>query len=308
MKFNSSEVDSFAQSTLKTFNLNGINIDTKKALAEIQKEIELDLDELNTDEVKEIRHERMQVGTANDYAEHLINLDNSNKVICGIRFIGGDPKLPFVNLTANFQITSKAHGQELYQKLASHFKVFSPLYFCFWTPKQIDADMIGSVYLVSSAKQINKRRPWDIEKDLELVQVTNSSYYSWYEMAYEDFHAEKPDLKSKVTLNSRSTMDESLKEGLLYFAKINGESIGLIAAVRRNFLGSAGIYFNEILIDRKWIGKGFAKAIQRKFVATISEDEEMIWGTIDHNNLPSFKTATSNGRIPIRYENFVKLV
>jgi hypothetical protein len=122
-----------------------------------------------------------------------------------------------------------------------------------------------------------------------------------------EFHHDNPDLKWKVTLNSKETMNESFEQGLLFFAKINNEKIGLIAAIRENFLGRPGIYFNEIFISKKWREKGLAKIVQRQFLEEVCCDNEVIWGTIDAANSPSYRTALSNGRIPIRYESFFEL-
>jgi len=89
----------------------------------------------------------------------------------------------------------------------------------------------------------------------------------------------------------------------MYEVYMKGKKIGLIAEERSPFLGHSGVYFHEIFISKKWKGKGLAKAIQRKFV----NDDDFIWGTIDAQNLPSYKTALVNKRRPIRFECFLKI-
>ena len=91
------------------------------------------------------------------------------------------------------------------------------------------------------------------------------------------------------------------------FVEIEGERVGLIAGERSPFLGHDGIYFHEIFVSQKWKGKGLAKIIQRKYVDQFTEGHEFVWGTIDHFNLPSFKTAEGNGRKAVRFENFVEI-
>ena len=114
-------------------------------------------------------------------------------------------------------------------------------------------------------------------------------------------------LKDKVTINSKKVMQDSIEDGLLKSVLLNGKRIGLIAAKISKFLGYNGMYFNEIFIDKNFKGKGLAKAIQRKFIQEFSRSNEFIWGTIDSQNLPSFKTALANGRKPIRFECFVPI-
>ncbi len=64
-------------------------------------------------------------------------------------------------------------------------------------------------------------------------------------------------------------------------------------------------YFNEIFITEAFAGQGFGKALQRKFIAQCSAPDDIVWGTIDARNLPSFCTAKANQRLPISYESFL---
>lgn len=128
-----------------------------------------------------------------------------------------------------------------------------------------------------------------------------------YERIRSEFESFKPRLKKRVTVNSIESMRESIDQGLLYEAHLDGQRVGLIAGERSSFLGHPGIYFQEIFISKDFKGIGLAKALQRKFVRESSNDGEYIWGTIDSLNLPSYRTAIGNGRIPIRYECFLKI-
>ena len=150
--------------------------------------------------------------------------------------------------------------------------------------------MRGSTYLVTKAFKMREISAWKSEDELELFQVQDESYYDWYKEGYDRFHQERPDLKNKVLVNALEDMSGCLEDGLIYEAFYQNEKIGLIAAEMSPLLGHRGIYFHEIFVDQEWKGKGFAKAIQRKFVDQVAYDND-IWGTIDHYNIPSYKTA-----------------
>jgi len=62
-----------------------------------------------------------------------------------------------------------------------------------------------------------------------------------------------------------------------------------------------------MVICEHWKGQGLAKAIQRKFVDENSKQTDVVWGTINSANLPSYKTAAANRRIPIRCESFFEI-
>lgn len=288
----------FALAVLKTYDLTGLKIDKEKALDSIKDQIEQEFKELNSNEVKKVRQQYFKIGEPDDYGEFLLEIGNNKKVICGIRHFGRNPDYPFINCTPNFEITSKTEAKVVADQIKKRFEKFNPLWFNFWSAKEIEVDFIGSVYLVSQFDGAEKN-----EMTLELIK--DESYYDWYESGYEEFHQERPELRAKVTLNDQEVMNESLEQGLLFYAKKGEQRIGLIAGVRSDFLGHPGLYFNEIFVAKEFRGKGLAKSIQSKFLNDNAAAGEIIWGTIDHHNKPSYQTAIANKRKPIRYECFL---
>lgn len=309
MKLNELELSSFARAELNTYNLETLNLDNELALRSIRDDLRVEIEDLNCFETMKARFDYFKVkgATPGDYQERVLNFDGEKKVIYGIRNFGGDPSLPFIHLIPNFKVDSKELAISIYKRVEKSFQCFSPLYLSFQSNSKLDVDFIGSVHILEKAKRISDSKKWEQEDLLELIQIENNSYYEWYKKGYENFHAEIPSLSRKVTLNSMDTMSESLEQGLLYYVKYKGEIMGLIAAERSPFLGHLGLYFNEIFISKEYKGKGLAKAIQRKFVESFTTGEEYIWGTIDLENIPSLKTALSNGRRPVRYECFINI-
>lgn len=309
MKLHKDDVQLFALAALQTFDLNGLEINDKLASRELSSELESDFADLNSETTLEARWKYFNISNAKplDYQEKILKLDDDKKVIYGIRHMGENRELPFIQFYPNFTIKNKSEAFEIYEKLKSEFKVFKPLWVCFWANRTNDADFFGSSYMVSTTKRIKELKTWEQEKELELRKIIDDSYYEWYKKGYEKFHLDVPELAKKVTLNSLDSMKDSLEQGLLHYVLYKGEKIGLIAGERSPLLGHEGIYFHEIYIDKKWKGKGLAKAIQRKFVTKLAHENDYIWGTIDSSNLPSYKTAIANGRRPVRVECFVNL-
>ena len=308
MKLASNDVQAFAQAEFNTFDLSDFSLNEDVAIKELQDEIMTEWGELNSTEVMKSRHNYFQIPETriSDYSERLFDLGGEKKVIYGIRHMGGDRDIPFIQLKPNFTIKDSKEAFQVYQDLKSELNVFKPLFLSFWSAKKMNVDFIGSTYLVTTAKEIKELSSWSGEKSLKFQRVTDDSYYDWYKNGYEKFHYKNPELEKKVTLNSFDSMKDSREQGLLYEVYIEGEKIGLISGEGTSLLGHQGIYFHEIFIDEKWRGKGLAKVIQRKFLTLNAQDDDFIWGTIDDSNLPSYKTALSNGRRPIRYECFIK--
>lgn len=303
------DVLNFAHEELNTFDLTNLEIDTNIAIKGLSDEIVSEWNELNSLEVLESRCKYFAVPntTSSDYAEKLLALSSDMKIIYGIRHMGGNKEMPFINLKSNFRISSAKQAISIYNNIKDEFIAFNPLYLSFWSPTKVDVDFVGSIYLVANSSKIKAMKPWDSEASLNLKKVLDDSYYDWYKSGYEEFHKDRPDLEKKVTVNSLESMRDSLEQGLMYKVYLDGEQIGLIAAEKSKFLGHYGLYFHEIFITKKWKGKGLAKAIQRKFIEMNTENDDFIWGTVDSHNLPSYKTAQSNNRKAIRFECFIKL-
>ncbi|MFG1484590.1 hypothetical protein ABMA77_00890 [Halobacteriovorax sp. RZ-1] len=307
MNLNKNDVCSFAQAQLNTFNLSELEIAKELALRSISVEIEEEFEELNSIEVMQARHSHFCVSgvLVEDYAERIIELESDKKLVYGIRHMSGNIDIPFVQLLANFSLTTK-EALELYESVKPQFTKFNPLYICFHSSVELeDVDMIAATHMVTSSREIKKLNAWPYEEKLSFKIIRDDSYHAWYKKGYEDFNREVPELSKRVVANSHESMEGSMEQGLLQLVFLGGQQIGLIAAERSAFLGHDGIYFHEIFIDKNWKGKGLAKAIQRKFVAENTNETDFVWGTIDHSNLSSYKTALSNGRKPVRYENFV---
>lgn len=307
MNLNDLSVQEFARTELNTFNLKEFNLNESLALNELSKEIRSEWEELNSSEVKKSRWEFFKIpGTKpEDYSERLLTLKDGRKLIYGIRHFGGDCNLPFVSLRPNFKIKRLEDTLELYRLIKDELAPFRAQSLCFWSNQQLVIGQIHSTYLVATASEIKAMKPWSEEANLVLRASADDSYYDYYKLGYKKFHLERPDLKSKVTLNSLDIMEASREQGLLYEVFYQGSRMGLIAAERSSLLGHEGLYFNEIFIETRWKGKGLAKALQRKFVHQYARDEDLIWGTIDSSNVPSYQTAIRNGRRAIRFESFV---
>ncbi|MCJ8347244.1 hypothetical protein MJH12_17015 [bacterium] len=302
-------ISSFGPALSQTFDLKSFDLDKSKVLNFLNDELQQELLELNTKKVSTSRCTFFKVdGTDPEhYLNRLYSLPRGGQVICGIRHFGGNPNLPFLKINPNFKVDSKKKALEIYSSLQGDFQLFDPKYLSFWSNEHLSVDFIGSVYMVSSSKQMKQLIPWPMESKIELIDIKDDSYYPWYQKVYEDFAIEHPDLSEKVLVNSKELMHQSLEQNLLKLVTFDQEVMGLIAAEKLSFLGHEGLYFNEILICKEFKTRGLAKAIQRKFVQQFTSNDCYIWGTIDSTNLPSFKTALANGRAAIRYECFVNL-
>ena len=299
-------IASFAQAEWESFDLREIALDESKAMQALADDLCRAFTDLNSGATRQKRHERFAVPetTPEDYSERLIELGPERHVICGIRHMNLNPKHPFIQLRANFALSGTEQIQRIFSCIEAHFSVFDPMYVAVNAPRPIGS-MVAQVHLVQRAGVIQAMPPWSTEAVVEIRQVTNQSYFEAYQGAYARFHQHHPELTELVPVNQLDLMEASREAGLLYAMHVDGQQAGLIAAAKSDFLGLPGLYFNELVIWGPHIGKGYAKALQRKFILECASPETIVWGTIHARNVPSSKTALANKRRPIRYESFV---
>lgn len=245
--------------------------------------------------------------------------------IFGIRFLNGNPKEPFVGVVPDFTPNSgqvlrnsaivpgsfsELNQISLFKKLAiKHFSVFSPKYIQVW----FQPSMVNSVDLPRNTN-ISRRvvagfvndilyREFSLPSGVSLESTKSDSYFDWYKNTYSEFHLDNPHYRDLIPVNTKEEMDESLSEGLLYWAKVDGEKMGLIGGVSSDLLGANGLYMNEVLLAKKFRGQGYAPIIQRLFIEQQKKRNfDLVWGTIDAQNKPSTKSALRVGRKSIREE------
>jgi hypothetical protein len=283
-------------------------IDEQRAIDALKDDVAASYADLNSASAKSKRHARFQIPhtTPEDYSERLVELDSERHVICGIRHMNLNPERPFIDLRANFRLSGAEIIEDIYWEIQTFFTVFEPGHISVQTSKPIGSSL-GSVHMVQRAQVIQDLAPWPTESKIHLKRVTSQTYFDWYRAGYASFHERNADMTEHVPANPLETMEESREAKLLYYMMIDGQRAGLIAAVQSDFLGHPGLYFNEIFITEECTGKGLGKALQRKFVAQCSSPDEIVWGTIDTLNLPSYKTARANKRMPIRHESFIPI-
>lgn len=303
-------LDDFAKVSMSTYNLEKLNLDYAAVIKALSSEIKLDFEVLNRKDTKTARFNFFNIPDTKeeDYTEYLVKILDKGYVIGGIRHFNSQPEEPFVNMLTSFKLSDTEELLELYKAFFSEkLGVFKPQYIRYYSSKKIESDRNGIIYLVQESSTIKSKVKFEKEDEIDLVIPEATSYYDWYAREYKIFHQANPTLVQSVPMNTKDLMEESRRKGLLRVVKFQEETIGLIAALPTEFLGRKGICFIEILIKERWRNRGLGKAIQRKYIDSIKNADEIVWGTIDANNEASLNTALANSRMEIRYENFIKI-
>lgn len=306
---NKNQLKAFAKITLSTYAINDFDLDLSIAETFIAKELQKEFEELNNTKVKEARLNFFQVPntTLSHYDEKIVKIKGKGNLICGIRHLNSNADNAFIDIKTDFYTSKKDLVEIYYTHLQKTFKVFKPKYLRYYSKNAILSNEINLCCLVQKASIIKNEILWEKENSLNLISPINQAYYKWYVDEYNKFHQNNKTLKDKVPINSIAEMEESNQANLLKIVQYKGEEIGLIASLRKNYLGHNAIYFIDFLLKDQWKGKGFAKAIQRKYINEFANENDIIWGTIDNANKSSMATAIANKRKAVRFENFIRI-
>jgi hypothetical protein len=242
-----------------------------------------------------------------DYYTHFIELENNRAVISSIYFRKERGNLfPFIQIVhKNFDF-STIRKNEL-DKIINWYNAFNPEFIRFYEHDlresmtihdyKITGESIVAAGHIATIK--HHIRP-DNYGDISLENVRDMDFYENYSREYEDILRENRHLRNFLNKESYETMKRLVEINFVYKIIIDGETAGIFAVDK-----TIEKYFNSFLVVeeilyKKFRGRGYAPAAQRKIIDTIiAGSSEMIQGTIHPQNLASLKTALKNNRVLI---------
>lgn len=240
-----------------------------------------------------------------DYYTHLIDLGGDKAVISTINFRNIEGKyIPFIHiLHKNFDFFT-INEKDL-DTIINRYKIFKPEFIGFYKHDlrentiiqgySVTGDSIVVAGHIDTIKQLPKPEKY-YEISIEIIK--NMDFYETYSIEYDDFLKGNLPVHNMVNKESAETMDALIKKNFVYKIIIDNEYAGIFAVNK-----TKEKYFNSYLIAeeilfKKFRGRGFAPAVQRKVIDNLNAGrEELIFGTIHPQNSASLKTALKNERV-----------
>jgi hypothetical protein len=128
--------------------------------------------------------------------------------------------------------------------------------------------------------------------DIELKPASSLDFYPDLVRIYDGLKDESPHTLKPEPISSLET---SLKQGLVYEAFIKGQWAGMMSAQLLTERFYSGVFIVEEALDRQYRGQGYAPAMQRKFIDQL-EGDQLVFGEILWWNERSRRTAMRVGR------------
>jgi len=227
------------------------------------------------------------------------------EAVTSIRFVGGDLTKPAVFLIhKDFELDSQVKVKEMGAFLYREYELFTPKRFRWFSSKEvvdlsglgegIEGDLGYYTGFLSDLKNAPKSE--NFEK-IELVVSASLDWYERYENSYQEMYKTNPFFVEMASVESREALQDMMDKGLLFEVLVEGTWAGIIGVceARRKYLAGYEVYEEYLLVEFR--GKKLASAVQRHLIERLpSTANEMLYGTIHHQNIPSIKTAKRCGR------------
>lgn len=253
---------------------------------------------------------------SSEYKTRLINGDNGNIALCGIRFRGMDISQPFVTVTTTLKPLSINSINILVDNISKAFEAFKPQYVQFYIPSYLDIEPANfssahwdNRILATSLDTLTENAVQDIacpsHTKCELLSANSLTFYKQYEMAYNKLLDDSPQHAVMMELKPIEDMRIWMAQGFINLLYVNDELAGVIIVEPDNSLGMTGFYIIENIIFSQYRGQGLGKWIQQVVIYQLVNNQssqlkrkktDMLFGTIHFDNTSAIQCAKSVGR------------
>jgi len=250
-----------------------------------------------------------------DYKNQIIELSPTHTIMCGIRFFNLDLKRAYINIEhTNFEEWDMDLFNSAAVAIKKKYEKFNPFAYRILSADEyrnkypnlkFTKDLSYYVGLKGNILSLEKPIKYDL---IELVKPVNLDFYSLYQGLVEFYIDENPGAQDYVFALSKKDIERLHNEQTLFSIYIDEQWAGLTAVERATEKYLEGYLIVEECLIKKFRGKNFGSAMQRKLIEFMPGDEyTLIFGEIHENNLPSRKTASRNGLIRSGTHYFIHL-
>ena len=229
-------------------------------------------------------------------------------VLAGPRYLGRDPNLPFVMVTASDRPLSSADHADLEAVARGHFAAFSPGFAMLTTAEPIGAWPGTTPELRQVVGLLGDLRRLDAPSDLSVAARLDTAFYDFYQAIFDRDVARDPGHARHTRAEDRQDLQDLADRGFLFDVLVDGDWAGLVAGEPDARHGVRGATVVELILDQPFRGRGYGRHLSTLLARAVPlPDDECLLGTIHADNLPSYRSALAAGRVDVGGEIVVPL-
>ena len=234
------------------------------------------------------------------YLDRWLELVPGEHVLAGPRYLGLDPNIPFVAVSARDRPLGPPAGDSLATMARKSFAAFRPGFVMVWS-----AGAIGSWPGTGSEMRqvvgvLGDLRRSEVPSELSSRVRRDTGFYGRYRQIHDTHVAEEPAHARHARCEQEADLLALGQQGMLFDVLVDGEWAGVLAAEPDARRGVRGATVVELLLDHRVRGRGYGRHLSTLLAKTLSlPDEQCLMGTIHADNTPAYRAALGSGRVDV---------
>lgn len=242
------------------------------------------------------------------YLDRWLALRGGAHVLAGPRYLGMDPDLPFVGVSASDRLLTSADSDDLAAAAGPPFAVFGPGFVLVTT-----ADPLGAWpgtrperrQVVGLLGELRRRAT---PAALSVSPRGDTDFYDRYQAIHAADVAADHRRARWTRTETRSDLQALAEQGFLFDVHVDGTWAGIVAGEPEVQRGVRGAVVIELILEHAHRGRGFGRHLSTLLAKALPlPDEQALIGTIHADNSPAYRAALSAGRVDVGGEIVVWL-
>jgi len=234
------------------------------------------------------------------YLDRWLSLVSGGHVLAGPRYLGLDPTIPFVGVSASDRLLQPHDCPSLATMAQHEFAPFAPGFVMIWS-----SDPVGSWPHTGSEMRQVVGRLGDLRRrnppgELSSRARRDTAFYSRYQQIHAEHIAEDPAHARHTRVEEQAELAKLASRGFVYDVLVDGNWAGLLAAERDARRGVRGATVVELLLDHRFRGRGYGRHLSTVLAMALPlPDDECLMGTIHADNTAAYRAALGAGRVDV---------
>jgi GNAT superfamily N-acetyltransferase len=245
---------------------------------------------------------------AEAYLDRWLPLGTGGHVLAGPRYLGLDPELPFVGISASDRVLRPADRDALTVVACEEFAAFRPGFVMLTTADEVGAWPATHPEKRQVVGRLGDLRRREVPEELSTAPSTGTAFYDRYRAIHDAHVSRDPAHARHARLEERSFLAELADQGLVHDVLVDGAWAGVLAAERDARRGLRGATVVELILDQRFRGQGYGKHLSTLLARSLPlPDEAFLLGTIHHDNASAYRAALAAGRVDVGGEVVIPL-
>jgi hypothetical protein len=242
------------------------------------------------------------------YLDRWLSLDTGGHVLAGPRYLGRDPDLPFMGVSASDRPLVAADAEPLRGLARREFAAFHPRFVLLQTADPIGAWAGTRPEQRQLVGRLGDLRGRTTPPELAAVRRSDTAVYDRYRQIFELDVEHDPVHARHTRAETREDLQALADQGLLFDVEVDGAWAGIVAAEPDARRGVRGATVIELILAHRFRRRGYGRHLSTLLARGVPlPDDQFLVGTIHADNTAAYRSALAAGRVDVGGEIVVPL-